>query len=162
MNNNQRPNLVTIIAAMTLASGIVNVFWGAIASQGAFASVIGIVCTPFTILPTVLGIFEIIYAAKLFGTPAQAVRPSTGIAAFEIAAILAGNAFSMVVGILALVFYNDQAVRSYFDEINGMAAPVSAPERAPVEATPSQPEETPAEPVDPQSPASPRRPRKVA
>lgn len=152
MNNNQRPNLVTIIAAMTLASGIVNVFWGAIASQGAFASVIGIVCTPFTILPTVLGIFEIIYAAKLFGTPAQAVRPSTGIAAFEIAAILAGNAFSMVVGILALVFYNDQAVRSYFDEINGMAAPAPAS----VESTPSQPGETPAEP------ASPRRPRKVA
>jgi uncharacterized membrane protein len=158
MNKNQRPNLVTIIAAMTLVSGIVNVFWGAIASQGAFASVIGIVCTPFTILPTVLGIFEIIYAAKLFGTPAQAVRPSSGIAAFEIAAILAGNAFSMVVGILALVFYNDLAVKSYFDEINGMAAPAPTP----VESTPSQPGETPAEPVDPQSPASPRRPRKVA
>jgi hypothetical protein len=145
MNNNQRPNLVTIIAAMTLVSGIVNVFWGAIASQGAFASVIGIVCTPFTILPTILGIFEIIYAAKLFGTPAQAVRPSSGIAAFEIAAILAGNAFSMVVGILALVFYNDQAVKSYFEQINGMAAPVPTP----VEPAPSQPGETPAEPVEP-------------
>lgn len=125
MNNNQRPNLVTIIAAMTLASGIVNVFWGAIASQGALASVVGIVCTPFTILPTILGIFEILYAAKLFGTPAQVVRPSTGIAAFQIATILAGNAFSMVVGILALVFYNDLAVKTYFDEINAPSQPGS-------------------------------------
>jgi hypothetical protein len=64
----------------------------------------------------------------------------------------------MVVGILALVFYNDLAVKSYFDEINGMAAPAPTP----VESTPSQPGETPAKPVDPQSPASPRRPRKVA
>ncbi|MFZ5878631.1 MAG: hypothetical protein ACOY0R_04625 [Chloroflexota bacterium] len=134
MNQTQRPTLVTIIAAMTLASGIVNVFWGAIASQGALASVVGFVCVPFTILPTVLGIFEILYAAKLFGAPGQAARPSTSIAAFEIATILAGNAFSMVVGILALVFYNDLAVKGYFD---GMTAPGPAP----VEPAPSQPED---------------------
>jgi hypothetical protein len=162
MNTNQRPNLITIIAGMTLASGIVNVLWGVITSQGALATIIGVICTPITILPTILGIFEIIYAAKLFGSPAQPVRPSTSIAAFEIACVLAGNAFALVVGILALVFYNDLAVKRYFDEINGMAAPAApTPEPAPVEPTLSQPEAGPAEADEPETPAAPRRPRKA-
>jgi hypothetical protein len=143
MSTNQRPNLITVIAAMTLASGIVNVIWGIVASHGAISSFIGIVCVPFTILPTVLGIFEILYASRLFNTPVQPARPSSAIAAFEIASILAGNAFALVVGILSLVFYSDLTVKRYFDEINGMAAPASAPEPAPVEAAPSQPEEPP-------------------
>lgn len=133
MNTNQRPSLITVIAAMTLASGIGNVIWGIVMSQGAISSFIGIVCVPFTILPSVLGIFEIIYAAKLFGTPAQSVRPSTAIATFEIVSVLAGNAFALVVGILSLVFYNDVNVKRYFDEINGASHPVDV--------TPSQPEE---------------------
>lgn len=148
MNNNQRPNLITIIAAMTLASGIVNVLWGIIASQGALSTVVGALCVPFTILPTILGVFEIVYASRLFGSPAQPVRPSTGIAAFEIASILVGNAFALVVGILSLVFYNDLDVKRYFGSLNGMPSPV--------EASPSQPE------ADPVAPASPRHTRKVA
>lgn len=141
MNNNQRPSLINLIAAMTLVSGIVNVFWGAIASHSALSTVIGIFCIPYTILPTLLGIAEIVYAVRLFGEPAQPARPSTGIAALEIACVLAGNAFSMVVGILALVFYNDQIVKRYFDEINGTPTPVPAQE------TPTHPEADPAAPL---------------
>ena len=47
----------------------------------------------------------------------------------------------MVVGILALVFYNDLIVKRYFEEINGTPAPV------PAQQTPSQPEADPAAPL---------------
>ncbi len=143
MNTNQRPSLINLIAAMTLVSGIVNVFWGVIASQSALSTVIGILCIPITILPAILGVVEIVYAARLLGGPAQPARPSTGIAALEIACILVGNAFSMVVGILALVFYNDLIVKRYFDEING----IPTPEPVPAQQTPSQPEADPAAPL---------------
>lgn len=124
--NQQKPTLVQVIAWMTLASGIVNLFWGIIASLTALATIVGIVCVPFTILPTILGVFEIIYAAKLLSNPAQPVLPSTNIAILEIVTILVGNVFSMVVGILALVFYNDLVVKDYFGRLNGMPAPVTA------------------------------------
>jgi len=132
--NQQKPTLVQAIAWMSLASGIVNIFWGIIASITALTTIVGIICTPFTILPTILGIFEIIYAAKLLSNPPQPVLPSTNIAILEIVTILVGNVFSMVVGILALVFYNDLVVKDYFARLNGMPAPVTPP--VPVEPSP--------------------------
>jgi hypothetical protein len=137
--NTQKPTLVHAIAWMTLASGITNLFWGVVASGTALATIVGIFCTPLTILPTVLGIFEIIYAAKLFSNPAQPVQPSTNIAVFEVACVLTGNVFSMAVGILSLVFYNDVEVKTYFARLNGTPLPV----------TPA-PMAEPASPVDPE------------
>jgi hypothetical protein len=176
LTNQEKPTLVNVIAWMTLASGIVNLFWGLIASFTVLATLVGVVCTPFTILPTILGIFEIIYAAKLLSNPPQATQPSTTIAILEIVCILAFNAFSVVVGILALVFYNDVTVREYFARLNGTLAPVApaapvapivpvpAPEPAPVaseEITPA--EESPAPQSAPEeTPQKPKRPRKVA
>jgi len=117
----QKPTLVNVIAWMTLASGIVNLFWGLGASGTALATIIGIVCIPITILPTILGVFEILYAAKLLSNPPQPVNASTNIAVLEIACVLTANIFAMVVGILSLVFYNDQIVRDYFARLNGTA-----------------------------------------
>ncbi len=167
----QKPTLVNVIIWMTLASGILNFFWGLVALLALWWTII---CIPFTILPTVLGIFEIIYAAKLLSNPPQAVQPSTTIAILEIVCILAGNIFSVVVGILALVFYNDQTVRDYFARLNGTLVPVAPvppvppavpePEPAPIvpeETTPA--EEPPApEPTPEEPPAKPKRSRKVA
>lgn len=165
--NQQKPTLVQVIAWMTLASGIVNLFWGIIASLTALATIVGIVCVPFTILPTILGVFEILYAAKLLSNPPQPVLPSTNIAVLEIVTILVGNVFSMVVGILALVFYNDLVVKDYFARLTGMPAPVttvvpvepvsapdpnpapvmSEPASAPADESPApQPEESPDKP----------------
>jgi len=165
--NQQKPTLVQVIAWMTLASGIVNLFWGIIASLTALATIVGVVCIPLTILPTILGVFELIYAAKMLSNPPQPVLPSTNIAVLEIATILVGNVFSMVVGILALVFYNDLVVKDYFARLNGVPAPVtvvvpvepisvpdpnpapvvSEPPVAPIDEAPTpQPEETPDEP----------------
>ena len=116
----EKPTLVNVIAWMTLASGVVNLVWGVAASGTVLATVVGVVCVPFTILPTILGVFELIFAAKLLSNPAQPVQPSTYIAVFEIACVLTGNVFAMIVGILALVFYNDTVVKDYFARLNGL------------------------------------------
>ena len=175
--NTQKPTLINVIAWTTLASGIVNLFWGLAASGTALATVIGVICTPLTILPTILGVFELIYAAKLFSNPAQPIQPSTNIAIFEIACVLTGNVFSMAVGILSLVFYNDTVVKDYFARLNGTLAPVtvtpitpaSVPtlEPAPVIEEPilSEVEGTPLTETAPaeEPPVKPKRgPRKVA
>ena len=164
--NTQKPTLFQVIAWMTLVSGVVNLFWGFAASGTALATIVGVICTPLTILPAVLGVFELIYAAKLFSEPPQIFKPSTNIAVFEIAAVLTGNVFSMAVGILALVFYNDQVVKDYFAYLNGTQpaqpttppAPASLPDPEPapasVEPAATPPEETPSRPK--------RAPRKVA
>src|SRR5258706_9855186 len=125
MNFQQKPTLVNVIAWTTLVSGIVNLFWGIAASHTALATVIGFICIPITILPTLLGIFELIYSAKLFSNPPQEIKPSTNIAVFEIACVLTGNVFSMAVGILSFVFYNDTIIKDYFARLNGIVPPVT-------------------------------------
>jgi hypothetical protein len=183
--NTQKPTLIHVIAWTTLASGIVNLFWGFILSGTALATVIGIFCVPLTILPTILGVFELIYAARLFSNPPQAIKPATNIAVLEIACLLAGNLFSMAVGILSLVFYNDTVVKDYFARLNGMLEPSPATPPAPAslsepfgsappagtsqdkpepvhEAVPAPVEEPLAPPAE-ETPAKPKRtPRKVA
>jgi hypothetical protein len=172
--NTPKPTLIHVIAWTTLASGIVNIVWGFAASGTALASLIGIFCVPLTILPTLLGVFELIYAAKLFSNPPQAVKPSTNIAIFEIACLLLGNVFSMSVGILSLVFYNDTVVKDYFARLNnGTLAPVPATPPAPaslpqvkpalpLEVLPQPVEDIPAPPVKETPPKPKRTPRKVA
>ncbi len=163
--NTQKPTLINAIAWMTLASGIVNIFMG----MAALSTFIGFICAPFSVLPIIFGVFEIVYAAKLFSNQPQTLQPSTNIAIFEIACVLFGNVFSMVVGILSLVFYNDAIVKEYFARLNRSLAPAPAslPEPKPFdtdqdkpvpvmdEESPTlQPEETPAKPK--------RTPRKIA
>jgi hypothetical protein len=166
MNTIQKPTLVNVIAWTTLASGITNIFWGFAASATALATLIGIVCIPLTILPTILGIFELIYAAKLFSNPPQALQPSTNIAVLEIASVLAGNVFSMAVGILSLVFYNDAIVKDYFARLNGTPVPVTVTPPAPAsiapEPAPAIEEPLPPLTEDAAAPKPKRTPRKVA
>jgi hypothetical protein len=140
----EKPGLVTAIAVMTLINGIVNIFWGLTVTMTLFWT---LVCLPVGLLQTALGIFEIVYAAKLLGSSPQPMRPSTNIAVLEIVCVLTGNVFSMIVGILSLVFYNDPAVKDYFTRLNGPTYP------API---------TPPAPRPPEPPATPSGPRKVA
>jgi hypothetical protein len=99
--------------------------------------------------------------------PPQPVQPSTAIAIMEILCVVTGNVFSMIVGILVLIFYNDPQVKDFFARLNGM--PVSVPPSAPVPpAPPAAPE--PAQPVEaealpeaaPEAPVAPepKKPRK--
>lgn len=134
-SSNVKPTLVTLIAVMTLISGLVNLVWG----WGGTAAIVlgtlglGLLCAPITILPGILGLFEISYALKLLGEPHQLIRPSQNIAILEIVCILAGNFLSAMVGILALIFYNDPAVIEHFASLSGTSAisnqpAISAPE----------------------------------
>jgi len=180
----EKPTLVNVIAWMTLASGVINLVWGVAASGTVLATVIGVICVPFTILPTILGVFELIYAAKLLSNPAQPVQPSSYIAVFEIACVLTGNVFAMIVGILALVFYNDTIVKDYFAKLNGlmpggggMPSPLipvvppapTAPETPVTEVDEPLVPEPPLPPIDESSappaeegPSKPKRTRKIA
>ena len=87
--NITKPTYVHIIAWTTLASGIVNIIWGI----AALSTFIGFICAPFSVLPIILGICEIIYAAKFLGSSTQPINPSIKIAAIEIACILIWKCF---------------------------------------------------------------------
>jgi hypothetical protein len=143
--NEPKPTFVNVIAWMTLASGVVNLFWGLGLSLTGLLSIVGIICIPFMLLPTILGVFEIIYAAKLMSNPPQTLQPSTTIAILEIVSALVGNFFSVVVGILALVFYNDVTVRDYFARLNGAEPLAPVP---PVSVAPPAPILDPAPPLE--------------
>jgi hypothetical protein len=137
------PSLVKTIAVLTLINGIVNIFWGLIATAVVVPTIVLACLAVFTILPTILGVFEIIYALKLLNNPPQPVQPSTTIAILEILTVLTGNVFSMIVGILALVFYSDAQVKEYFARLNGIPYPV-APAAPVPPAPPAAPEPAPA------------------
>jgi hypothetical protein len=117
-----KPGIVTTLAVLTLVSGIWNILWavGLTASVVLGTFFLGIFCAPFTILPAVLGIFEILYAARLLPDPPQPTQPSLTLAVLQIMGILLGNILSFIVGILALIFYNDQSVRKYFAQISAV------------------------------------------
>ena len=114
----ERPGQVTAIGVLTLVSAIFNILLAIGWTIGAIATLVGIICVPITILPAILGIFEIIYAAQLLSNPPRPLKPSQAIAILEIVCIVIGNPVALVSGILALVFYNDLTVKNYFAQIN--------------------------------------------
>ena len=120
LNSPQKPGMVQAIAIMTLINGILNILAGISITIAAVIGTmgIGLLCAPITILPGILGVFEIIYASNLLANHPKPVQPSQTIAILEIACIIIGNVVSMVIGILAIVFYNDKEVKAYFAQIN--------------------------------------------
>lgn len=116
----EKPGMVTAIAIMTLVNGILNIIYALSITFGLVLGTLGfgLLCAPLTILPGVLGIFEILYATQLLAMPPRPLKPNQTLAILEIAVIASGNVISLVVGILALVFYNDPSVRTYFGRIN--------------------------------------------
>mgnify|MGYP005851107019 CR=1 FL=1 len=62
----------------------------------------------------VLAFLELRYGIRLLANPPRAIKPARHIAVMEIIAIVGGNIIAAVVGVLALVFYNDPAVQLYF------------------------------------------------
>jgi hypothetical protein len=119
--------MVTAIGVMTLVNGVVNILW----AFGLTAMIVlgtigfGIFCAPITVLPAILGIFEIVYGVQVLTVPPRPVRPSYALAILEICMILWGNVVSLIVGILALVFHGDLRVRAYYAAIQSPRAPVS-------------------------------------
>ena len=128
--NTQKPTLVHVIAWTTLASGIVNLFWGFAASGTALATVdrhflhpLDASCRPSSVSSS-SSMRQNCSATRRNRSSPPRISPI-----FEIACLLAGNVFSMAVGILSLVFYNDTVVKDYFARLNNGTlepAPVTA------------------------------------
>lgn len=124
---NYRPEKGTAIIVLSLLNGVVSIFWGIIISIGAFTTVVGICCLPVTILPIILGSFEIAYAVRLLNNPPQPCTPSKAIAILDIISILYGNFISLVIGILLLVFYSDLDVKEWLDCLRKENSPDQLP-----------------------------------
>lgn len=116
-----KPGEVTAIAIMTLISGILNITLGLGLIVTFTLGIVTIICIPLALYPIILGILEIIYAAKLLPNPPKPVEPAQYLAIMQIIDIVFGNVISLAAGILALVFYSDQKVKAYFARVSGRA-----------------------------------------
>lgn len=111
---NTKPTKVQTMAILVLINGILNVLWGGILALFGVISIIGILCAPLLILPMILGVFELIYALNLLADPPKVKEPSQVLAILEIVNIIFLNIFSVLVGILSLIFISEAEVKEYF------------------------------------------------
>jgi hypothetical protein len=124
-----KPGKVQAVAIMTLIDGILNILIALMWAVGIITGVVGtlglgfflLICCVVPIYTVVVGIFEIIFAAKLLPEPPKTNEFSKPVAIMQIVNVLSFNLLSVVTGILALVFANDPEVVAYF-------ATVPAPE----------------------------------
>lgn len=116
----ERPGNVSAIAYMNLASGALNILVGGAATVAAVLQTffLGLICIPFTAVPVLLGVFEVVYGLRLLAKPPAPVKPARGIAILQIACFLYLNVVAGVVGILSLILYTDPEVQAYFEAIN--------------------------------------------
>lgn len=121
----KRPGLVTAITVMTLVNGILNILFTGILALVLIPTLIGWFCLPLALYPLVLGILEVVYAARLLSSAPPAVKPATYLSVMEICAILVLNVVSLVVGILTIVFYGDPSVKAYFRQPTSISPPTS-------------------------------------
>jgi hypothetical protein len=115
-----KPGKIQTIAILTLISGITNILWPLLiyAIVGASTVFVGCLFLPLFAPPIALGIFEIIFAAKLMPTPIKPTQPSQVLAILEIVCIITGNFVAVAAGIVALVLYSDPEVKAYFASSN--------------------------------------------
>lgn len=118
-----RTDKITFIAILSLVNGIINILWALGVSIGAAVSIIGLCAIPLTILPAVLGGFEIAYAAHLLSNPPIPCKPNSTIAILDILCILQGNFISLVAGIILLVFYHDLEIVQWFSDLSQPVKP---------------------------------------
>jgi len=119
-----KPGKVQAIAIMCLVDGILNVLLGL--GVGGTLLFTTICCAPIGAYPIVLGVLEIVYAAKLLpDAPQRDVRPAQYLAVMQIVNIATGGVISLVVGILSLVFYGEAEVKAWYDAVRGGGSPAA-------------------------------------
>ena len=112
----RRPRMVTAIAGMTLAGGLIALGWPLLMS---FASGGVYMCCLFPCLlySLVSGILVTIQGVKLMGRNADAALPRTGTSAtLQIFGVFACNPIGLILGILTHVFLRNDAVIGYIQE----------------------------------------------
>ncbi|MEM9415441.1 MAG: hypothetical protein AAGA29_08200 [Planctomycetota bacterium] len=110
----KKPGKLQAVAIIMLVSGIFNLIYAVVMLIMAFATCVTIVLFPLLL---VAGILEIIHATKLLKDPVEAYKPATAIAVLEICSILGCNVYSLVAGILNLIFWGDPDVKQYYRDV---------------------------------------------
>ena len=106
----EKPGKVTGLGVMALVGGIYAVLLGLGLAGGSF----GMCCLwPGTYYSVVIGIFAIIKGAALLGQDASANSPPTAIAILFIINLVAPDFLCPILGIVMLVFCNDEEVKEY-------------------------------------------------
>jgi hypothetical protein len=84
---------------------------------------IGIICAPLTLIPAILGGFEIFYATKILKNPPDAIKVQylQYLSYAEVASIIWGNVISAVVGVVVIIFFNEPEVGDYFRDLEASA-----------------------------------------
>ncbi|HDD62717.1 MAG TPA: hypothetical protein ENF22_09355 [Chloroflexi bacterium] len=114
-----KPGKVQNLSILIIISGVLNILGGGLLALLIIIGTIGIglLCAPILVLPMVLGVAEIIYGINMMADPPRIEEPSLAIAILEICSILFGNIFGLVVGVINLVFINDQELKAYFESL---------------------------------------------
>lgn len=114
-----KPGKVQTLSILIIISGVLNILGGGLLALLIIIGTVGIglLCAPILILPMVLGLAEIIHGINMMADPPRIEQPSQAIAILEICSILFGNIFGLVVGVINLVFINDQDVKAYFESL---------------------------------------------
>jgi len=111
-----KPGKVESLAILLIISGLLNILGGGILALLIIIGTVGIglLCAPVLVLPMLLGVAEIVHGVNMMAEPPRVKEPSQAIAILEICSILFGNVFAVIVGVINLVFSNDQEVKAYF------------------------------------------------
>ncbi len=111
-----KPGKVQSLSILIIISGVLNILGGGFLAILIIIGTLGIglLCAPVLILPMLLGVAEIIHGINMLADPPRIKEPSQVIAILEICSILFGNVFAVIVGVINLVFSNDQEVKQYF------------------------------------------------
>lgn len=126
LSGSRKPGMVQAIAVMCLVDGILNILWGIGLTISLMLGIVTIICVPIGIYPIVLAVFEIMYAMQLLPEPAKVRKPAQYLAIMQIANIVSGDAISLIIGIVSLVFYNDTQVKAYFERQAAMPQEVAS------------------------------------
>jgi hypothetical protein len=111
-----KPGKLQAIGIMNLVDGILNCLWGFFLMVFCFFLVITILIGLYSIL---VGILELLNSQKFMPDPIKTDKPAKNIAIMEIINIITLNPIPFVVGVLSLVFYNDDEVVDYFAALKG-------------------------------------------
>jgi hypothetical protein len=107
----QKPGKVQAIGIMMLMGGIFAVLLALSLGAGSM----GMCCLwPGTYYSLVLGIMAIVRASAILGGKAHLETPPTGIAIMHMINIINGDGINLTLGIIIMVFCNDEEVQEYF------------------------------------------------
>lgn len=106
---NEKPGKVQAIAVMTLVGGIL----ATLLAVGCMATLYGL-CWPGTYYSLTMGIMGIVKGSQLLGDRAYEQPPPQGIAIMMIVNVINCDFANLAMGIVSLVFLNDEEVKDYF------------------------------------------------